>query len=227
MNPFEELREAFRQAVANFKKELNRDQVTDTVDDLLRGMKQEVVDARAYLHRLEDDLRHTLKRAETEEKEAATCRRREEMAERIEDAETKEIAGQFAEKHERRAEVLRRKAAALKEELDLREAEIVEMRKRLQEAARQRDGLRFRVGTTRAREILGDDELFSELERMGERIDDEGRYADVAAEMDGIFGGEGGIVDREEAAEGEGRSPGEELERRLQELKRRMEAEEE
>ncbi|MDX1567636.1 MAG: hypothetical protein R3223_07535 [Longimicrobiales bacterium] len=226
MNPFEELRQAFRQAVENFKEELNRDQVTDTVDGLLRGMKREVVDARAYLGRLEDDLRDSVRRAEAEEEAAATCRRREELARRIDDGETEEIARKFAEKHERRAEVLRRKATALGEERDLREAEIAEMRKRLEEAARQRDSLRSRVGTTRAREILGEDDLFSELDRMEERIDDESRYADVAGEMEDLLDSEGGGIE-EGATDGRRPDPSvDDLDRRLAELKRRIQEEE-
>ena len=43
---FENLRNAFREAVENFNKELNRDEVPDVVDGLLRQMHEEVTDAK-------------------------------------------------------------------------------------------------------------------------------------------------------------------------------------
>ena len=221
MNVFDDLRQAFRQAVENFKEELNRDQVTDAVDGLLRTMGQEVVDARTYLKRLKKDMREALQRAETETKEATTCRRREELAEEIGDSETARVARDFAEKHERRAAILQKKAAALGEEIELREAEVAEMEKRLKEAGHQREELRSRVGNTRARETLNEDDLFAEMDRIGERIDDEGRYAGATGEIDDILEEEG---PGDESTSGPPSTA--ELERRLEELKRQMGAEE-
>lgn len=218
MNVFEDLRQAFRQAVENFKEELNRDQVTDAVDGLLRRMSREVVDARAYLHRLEEDMRDAIDRGKAEAKNASTCRRREELAKEIGDSETAQIAREFAERHERRASVLERRASALGEEIALRKTEIIEMEKRLKEAGRQREGLRSRVGTTRARETLGSDDLFAELDRLAERIDDEGRYAGATEEIDEIFADEGAADDPGATSPSVA-----DLERRLEELKRQME----
>lgn len=221
MNVFDDLRQAFRQAVENFKEELNRDQVTDAVDGLLRTMGQEVVDARTYLKRLEEDMREALQRAEVETKEATTCRRREELAEEIEDSETARVAREFAKKHEKRAAILQRKVAALGEEIELRKAEVAEMEKRLKEATHQREELRSTVGNTRARKALNEDDLFAELDRIGERIGDEERYAGAAGEIDDVFAKEG---PGEESAPGPPSAA--ELERRLEKLKRQMEAEE-
>lgn len=215
MNVFDDLRQAFRQAVANFKEELNREQVTDTVDGLLRNMGQEIVDARAYLRRLEDDARDAVARAEAEGEEATTCRRREELADRIGDKETARIAREYAEKHERHAEILRRKATALTEEIRIRKAEIAEMERRFAAARRQREELRSKVGTNRARETLSDDDLFGELDRIGESIGDAERYAGAVGEV-------GDELDGESSSE-ELRPSKEELDRRLEELKRRME----
>ena len=47
---FENLRNAFREALDNFNKELNRDDVPDVVDGLLRQMHEEATDAKAQLH---------------------------------------------------------------------------------------------------------------------------------------------------------------------------------
>ena len=89
---FENLRQAFREAVDNFKEELNRDEVPDTVDDLLHQMQEEVTDARAHLFTLEEQIKKALQLAEMEAKEVETCRRREAMAEQIGDQETASIA---------------------------------------------------------------------------------------------------------------------------------------
>lgn len=217
MNVFDDLRQAFREAVENFKEELNRDEVTDTVDGLLREMGRELVDARAYLSRLEEDARDALRRAEAEQKEGETCRRREEMAERIEDDQTARIARDYAEKHERRAEILRKKATALTEEIRLRKTEIGEMERRLKRARTQRESLRSAVGTMRARKTLSDDDLFAELDRLGDDIDDRERYAGAAGEVDAAL--DDAPPGAGEAGEGTG---DEELEHRLEELKRRM-----
>ena len=74
---FENLRNAFREAVDNFNKELNRDDVPDVVDGLLRQMHEEVTDAKAQLFTLEEQIKRAIQLSEMEEKEAATCRRRD------------------------------------------------------------------------------------------------------------------------------------------------------
>lgn len=215
---FDELREAFRQAVENFKTELDRDRVSEEVDGLVAGMRQEVVDARAYLDHLEEEIQASLERARAEEDEAKTCRRREQMAREIGDEETAGVAARYAEKHEKRRKVLERKALALKEELDLRRNELREMVDRLKEARTSRDGLAARAGRTRARESLGEaDDLFAELDRMAEKIDDAERRGQAAEELDSELdpGAAPDPADPEAAADA-----------RLRELKRRMGMEE-
>lgn len=185
MSVFGELAQAFREAVDNFRAELDRDRVPETVDELLRGMRREVVDARTYALRLEEDIRKALHRAESEGEEASTCRRREKMALEIGDEETAEVARDFAERHEERKRVLERKALALREELELRREEIREMLERLHEARTLRDGLGASAGRTRAREVLGDaDALFEELDRMEERIGDTERRIRAEEELE-------------------------------------------
>ena len=46
---FENLRNAFREAVDNFNKELGRDDVPELVDGLLRQMHEEVTDTKAQI----------------------------------------------------------------------------------------------------------------------------------------------------------------------------------
>lgn len=185
MNVFQELGQAFRQAVENFKTELHRDRIPESVDELLRGMRQELVDARSDLRKLEKEIRRTLERAAKEEEEAATCRRREKLALKIEDEETAGVARQFGERHEKRQAILERKALALKEELDLRRSEIDEMRGCIEEAHRKRDALAAQKGRVEARETVRDaSDLFSELDRMADRIRDEERRTRSAIDLE-------------------------------------------
>ena len=216
---FENLKQAFREAVENFKEELDRDRVPENVDRLLKGMYEEVTDAKAYLSRLEEDLKKALRAAEAEKKEALTCRRREKMAREIGDEETAEVARRFGDKHEKRQQVLERKALAMKEELDIRKAEVGEMLEQLKEARERRDSLTATAGRAQARGSISDaDDLFDQLDRMAEKIsDDERRGAaarDLADEMD--------LEDFDAELRDDGPPSGGELEERLRELKRRM-----
>ncbi len=218
---FEELRQAFREALENFKKELNRDQVPEAVDRLVGAMRRELVQAKADLSKLEDEIKATLQALEDEKREVKTCRRRETMAQEIGDEETAEVARGFAEKHERRASVLERKALALQDELDLRKAEVEEMTETVQKAGERRADLATRAGRAQGRRSIQEaDTLFEEFRRMGERVDEMQARADASEIMSEEF--------PTDASSGQmpphGPSP-EGVERRLEELKRRMQSE--
>ncbi len=131
---FENLRNAFREALDNFQKELNREAVPENVDKLLRGMIDEAADAKVRLRELEDEIARAEAEAEAEKKQAMTALRRRDMAERIGDAETVEVATKFAEKHGRRQVVLEQKVRALREEVEVRTSEIQDMMASIKEA---------------------------------------------------------------------------------------------
>jgi len=212
---FENLREAFREAVENFRTELNRDQVPEAADRLLKAMEGELVQARAELNRLAGEAEETRKKAEGEENEARTCLRREELARRIGDTETAELAHSYAQRHLQRKDVLDQKASVLEREVEVQRREVEEMTQRLEEARLQRDSLTASAGRTSARESLGAaDDLFRDLDRMADRIQElEGR-ADAARELD--------EMDLDGSGSTGGPPSDEELEARLEVLKRRM-----
>lgn len=214
---FEKLRAAFREAVDNFNEELHRDEVPDAVDRLLRGMKDEVTEAKTRLRDLEEAVEKAEEEALKERRNEQVCARRREMAAEIHDDETARVADEYEEKHRKRRMVLEEKAEALRKELKLRRAEIEEMLDQIREARKSRDSLAAATGRTGARESLRDaDDLFDELDRMAEKIGDEGRrreatdeiLSDLADELDS-----GPISDPE---------PPVDLDARLAELKRRM-----
>jgi phage shock protein A len=213
---FENLRQAFREAVDNFNKELNRDDVPEVVDKLLHQMQEEVTDAKAQLHTLESQIKRALQLSELEANEAATCRRRESMAAEIGDEETARVAREYAEKHERRKEIQENKALALREELEWKRKEVEEMLVKIKEARSKRESLSATSGRSSARASLGEaEELFSELDRMAEKIEgaDQRRQAeeDLLSEFD-----------LDDSPPPSWPSPEEEAEARLRELKRRM-----
>jgi phage shock protein A len=184
---FEELRAAFRQAIENFNRELHRDQVPETMDRLLAGMQREIVDAKALISELESQVERARKEARSEAEQADVCTRREEMARRIDDTETADLAAQYAERHRKRQALLEQKVAALDEELAFRRKDAEEMLARIKEARTEREGLTATTGRTQARQSLDEaDDLFSQLDRMAEKIEGERHAADAAEELDDL-----------------------------------------
>ena len=217
---FEDLRAAFRQAVENFNRELHRDRVPETVDALLKGMQRELVDTRALVSDLESQIERARKEARHESEQAEACRRREEMARRIEDTETADLAAQYGERHRKRHELLEQKIAALEEELAFRRRDAEDMMVRLKEARTQREGLTAQAGRASARDSLGEaDDLFAELDRMAEKIEGTRREADAAEALDDLDL-DGGSDYYVELDDGPAEPP--DVDAALAELKRRM-----
>jgi phage shock protein A len=184
---FDELRAAFREALDNFNRELRRDQVPETVDRLLAGMRDEIVDEKAEVAGLEAQLQKTVSEAEREAENGRTCRRREEMARRIDDEETATLAAQHAAKHEGRHAVLLKKAEVTREELELRRRSVEEMVVKFEEARMKRDALSATSGRTGARQSFAEaDDLFGELDRMAEKIEGERSDAEAAEILDSL-----------------------------------------
>lgn len=181
---FDDLRAAFRQAVENFNRELHRDQVPETVDRLLRGMQRELVDAKARVSDLEAQIERTRAEARHEAEQAEVCSRRAEMALRIEDQETADLATAYRERHARRHELLEQKVTTLAEEIAFRRKDVEEMMSKLQQARTQREGLTATTGRSQARDTLGQaDDLFAELERMAEKIEGERTAAEAEEDL--------------------------------------------
>lgn len=216
---FDNLRHAFKEAIENFNKELSRDQVPETVDKLLAGMRDEVADAKVRIRELEDQLTRAKAEAQREQTEAATAQRRGKMAVDIGDDETAKVALEYAAKHEERHQVLEQKIQALTKELALRSKEVEEMLAKVKEAQAKRDTLAATTGRSGARESLrAADDLFSELDRMAEKIGDEDARAGAAQDFSDMDFSASDF-DQELHREPE---PEVDMDARLEELKRRM-----
>ena len=137
---FEDMRQAWKEAVANFWRELQEDDGTpgghgDESHKQLAAMRREVHNADGELKRLEAEVERTRVAATAEENEERVCRRRLTMAEGIGDAETARVAATYADRAAERAAVLARKAEALEAERDLRQRELAEMKEAVDAAA--------------------------------------------------------------------------------------------
>jgi hypothetical protein len=138
---FESLRDAFRQAVENFRRELGRDDAPGAFARIHRDLSRELDRADGRLRALEAELARVREEAAAEGREAAVCLRREELALRIRDAETARLAREFSERHVRRREILEEKGHVLAIELRDRRDELDGMRTRLREILTDPDGL--------------------------------------------------------------------------------------
>lgn len=209
------LRDAFRQAVQNFRSELNRDRVPEAADRLLRAMHAELIEFERQGSELENDLVRTKEESAEERQAAETCVRREEMAREIGDEETAGVARDFAVKHLNRQGILDDKVAVLERQIDEHRAALSDMKDQFKRARTQRATLSSTTGRTDARESLREaDRLFDEMDRVAEGLRDFDAYADAARELDDALG---------TARPGPPPGPSDaELETRLQELKRKM-----
>jgi len=130
---FEDLRKAWREAVENFRRELEDDDAALGGDRRISAMRRDLETADGELRRLRAELSRARRRLEEERKEIGVCRRREALARGIGDEETAEIARRFAEKHTERAAVLEKLVDALEAESGLLEREVAEMDRLLRE----------------------------------------------------------------------------------------------
>jgi hypothetical protein len=132
---FEELRRAWREAMANFRAELHGLDPADAGRQVA-AMRRDVEAARELLRRLDRDLAATRGEADGERAAHGECLRREALARLAGEQETAAIAAEFAERHRRRADVLGRKLDALTDERDLRQEELTAMESAFREALR-------------------------------------------------------------------------------------------
>jgi hypothetical protein len=141
----EELRNAWHEAVRNFRRELHaedRDGPAPASARTGHGVHATIMAAERELRRLEDELSQTRRQLDEERTAADRCRRRESLARGIGHVETAVRGARFAARHAEKAELLERKADVLTAEHELREREMAEMRAALaarRGAAREND----------------------------------------------------------------------------------------
>lgn len=214
---FDDLKKLFSRAWGEFHAELNRREPEDQVAELLTAMRREMVEARATLPELDAVLARARGELERERRELADCRRRGELAERIGDAETARVAGEFAERHARRVEVLEEKVRAAQAERDLHAEEIQRMSREYKKAEANRFAMVARLRTARAQGRMGlgaegSSDPFGDFDRVS---DEAARRADYLDALDEL-------ADLDSPGPRPGADSAADVEERLRELKRRM-----
>lgn len=211
---FESLRDAFRQAGENFRAELQRDRTPEAIDRLLLTLRDELAVLTQASRELTLELERVEAQAGEEGRELETCLRRARMAEEIGDAETAAVAREFAGKHRRRREHLLGKVDTLERELGERGDMIEEVTEMYTAVRNRRESIVAAVGRARSRGRMRQARtLFDEMDRIAgkiERLD--------ASSGDSFRPG----ATAEPGSGGEPRTPADEAEARLDELKRRL-----
>jgi phage shock protein A len=207
---FREIQKLFQTSWEAFQAEVSRREPEDEVAELLSLMRREMVAARAALPEFETAQRQAHAELERERAALTDCHRRRDLAARIGDTETARVADEFAARHTGRITVLEQKLAATSAELELRRRETEEMMSRYRQADLHRFGLVAELRRTRARDWVSGaagmfDEHGSGSAAGGDPLRDP--VLDEMSEMEGRR--------ERDAREAE-------VERRLDEIKRRM-----
>jgi phage shock protein A len=212
---FEDLQRLFKESLTAFRTELQKREPEDEIAHLLGSMRRELVEARALLPKLQEQLNGARAALVQEREQLERTERRGRMALQIRDTETTRIAEEFSAKHRERIAVLEQKVAAAEAELALRSREAEEMKQQYQEADSNRMELVARLRHARSHgriRSVADEaaDSFSEWDRMTEKMESGTAYADALRELD------------EDGSPPPAESPPLDVEERLRELKRRM-----
>ena len=124
---FEQLRQSLNELLERATKPEDR-------RTIVARMKTTLVQATLGLDDLRSALRMSERKLESEKKELETVKRRRELAQGINDAETVTVADRFEKQHQERVTVLEEKIAVMTRELELAEREVAEMKAEIKAA---------------------------------------------------------------------------------------------
>jgi phage shock protein A len=190
---FNKLKNAIDSALSSLEGRSGRE--GEDIDQLLAGMREELIEAKASTPRLEEGLEKLRTKHATEKRKAEDCIRRAGQAEEIDDSETLRLAVEFAERHQERAKVLAEQIKAAEGELALHRRNVKEMSTQLKASVANKDALKVQVRRARATESLrgGGDTPVSRFDRMAADIEQDTDRTDAARELEDelTYGGPG------------------------------------
>lgn len=201
----------------------------EDMERLLDGMRRELVDHKARIPVLENELEKLRRSHERELRQADDCHRRAEQAQAIGDEETVEVALRFEARHRVAVDVWVQKIEAAEAELALQRQSVAEMTEQLKEAMSRRGVLEIqarRAGAT-GRMRGGERSAADEFDRLVNEIEREAdlgsarRAVDRDLDPDARVDAEFASLDPDDPGPGE-LSREELAELQLEELKRRM-----
>ena len=103
--------------------------------DVVSGMREAVIEAHAAVQGMREDLARTEKELAEERRSLEDAVRRGQLAKKIDDQETVDVADRFVAKHQERVEVLEQKLEAQKAEIVLSQRELDEMKAQMKKVA--------------------------------------------------------------------------------------------
>lgn len=180
---FKKLRNAIDDALSALE---GRSDPTGEVDEVLAGMREELIEAKSALPRLEEGIEKLRRMRAAEFERAEDCVRRAGQAKEIGDTETLRLAVEYGERHRERARVYGEKLKAAEAELAMQRKSVREMSDQLKSAITHRDALKVRARRTKSGEALrgGADTAASRFDRMVEDIEEEAARAEAARDLD-------------------------------------------
>lgn len=214
-----DLKRLFSRTWDSFLTELSRREPEDEVVGLLGAMRREMVDTRASLPVYEEAVRAAEAELVRERRALDDAVRRGGLAEKINDAETVRIAAEFAERHRKRVAVLEEKVRAARAEHELRAAEVQDMMRRYKEADANRFVLLNEVRRARSQQRMGGiagAQAFDDFDRASDKIETEIAYGEALDELNAMDDPTPPPPPPSQT------SLHDDVEARLQELKRRM-----
>jgi phage shock protein A len=213
-----DLKQLFSRTWDTFVAEMGRREPEDDVAGLLGAMRREMVDARAALPLYEDHHRAAEAELAREQRALDDAVRRGGLAEKINDAETVRVAAEFAERHRKRVAVLQEKVRAARAERELRVQEVDDMMRRYKEADANRFALLNEVRRARSAQRIdgmAGHQAFDDFNRASEKMESEIAYGDALDELNGMDSTPPPPPPSQSSIH-------DDVEARLQELKRRM-----
>lgn len=184
-----DLKRVFARTWDAFVAELGRRDPEDHVAGLLSGMRREMVQARATLPLLEEQIAAAQAELARERKALEDAERRGTLAERAGDAETVTVAGEWVERHRRRVAVLEDKVRAARAEHEMRAAEVQDMMHRYKEADANRFALLGeirRAGAQQRIDEAGGGSLGDDFDRWADRIERDAAYGEALSDLSGL-----------------------------------------
>ncbi len=195
----------------------------EEIDDLLRAMRSELIESKARIPEIEEQIKLHGKRLEAELRKVDECERRETQAEAIGDEETVTVARDFKAKHVSRAEIAHQKLEAAKAELALQNQTVAEQTGQLKSALARKDAIAVQARRGRAIDNLrgGGESAVDDFERLEEQMNRDADMHSASREVDEALGDYSAVDDFESL------DPANLADEQLRELKRRMAAEKE
>jgi phage shock protein A len=180
-----DLKKLFARTWDAFTAEASRREPEDQVAEILSAMRREMVDARATLPLLQENIAAAERELARERTALDDAVRRGGLAQKIGDAETVRVAAEFADRHRRRIAVLEEKVRAARAEHELRGLEVQDMMRRYKEADLNRFALlnemrRAQSGQRLRQAGAATDDDFA---RATDRIESEAAYSDALDEL--------------------------------------------